>query len=218
MRGVRRQPGGEHLALGEASGEVRGHGIGMGQEPVVALRLCRRGWFRRCAQRGEKLPPGEVEVRAVGEVNVREGADAEGLLTLGLKQRDEPEVAIGRTEGLGHNVLDLGPFALDVLRRENDERLAAPHDGTFHFLDAGRAAGEVAEVDAGPQAGLFDAIEQFPSHPLLIAVAVRDEDVVVVRRWFRHTLADPLSVRRNIRGRFPGRPSRDQSLATPMQA
>ena len=55
----------------------------MGQEPVVVLRLLRRLRFRRLAQRGEELAPGEIVVRAVGEVNVRERADAEGLLALG---------------------------------------------------------------------------------------------------------------------------------------
>ena len=135
-----------------------------------------------------------------------EGPDAEGLLAVGLEQRDQPEVAIGRVEGLDHETLELGPFALDVLRRQDEERLAALQDGTFHFLDARRAWREVAEVDAGAQAGLLDALEQLAAHPLLVAAAVGDEDVVVVRRWFRHALADPLSVRRTSAGDSPAGP------------
>ena len=72
----------------------------MGEEPVVALRLLRRLRLRRLAQRGEELAPGEVEVRAVGEVDVGERTDAERLIALGLEQRDQAEVAICRVEGL----------------------------------------------------------------------------------------------------------------------
>ena len=72
----------------------------MGQGPLVALRLLRRLRLRRGPQRGEELTPGEVVVRAVGEVDVGEGGDAERFFTVGFKERDEPELAIEKLDYL----------------------------------------------------------------------------------------------------------------------
>ena len=110
MRGVRVKPMVEHLALGKSPGEVGRHGIRMGQEPLVALRFLRRFRLRRFAQRGEKLTPGEVEVRAVGEINVGERADAKGPRAIFFQQWDQPQFVTGRAECLRHRSLNLGPF------------------------------------------------------------------------------------------------------------
>ena len=155
--GVRVQPGGEHGALGEAAGEVGRHGIGMGQEPAVGLRLLWRFGLQRRTQRGQKLAPGEVEVRAGGEINVGERANIQRLLTGRLEQRDDAEVAIGWAEGLSHDAFKLAPLALDVLRREYQKRLAAREDAAFYFLDARRAAREVAKINERLKSGLLDA-------------------------------------------------------------
>ena len=78
-------------------------------------------------------------------------------------------------------MFSISPHSLcDVVRRENQQRLAALHHAALHLLDARRAAREVAEVDEGFQPGLLDAIEQFAAHPRFVVAAVGDEDVEFV--------------------------------------
>jgi hypothetical protein len=132
-----------------------------------------------CRSRRQELAPGKVQVRAVSEIDVSQRPDPQGFFARRLEQRDQAQIAIGRVERLKHDRFDLGPSALDVLRREDGQRLAALVYAAFHLLDAGRPAGEIAEVDNGPQPGLLDPRKQLAPHPVLVLVAVRDEHVEV---------------------------------------
>src|SRR5438067_68974 len=104
-------------------------------------------------QRGEKLVPTEVEACIIGEINMRESANAERLFALLLEQRDEAEVTIGRADGLDHDVLDFTPLTLDVVGCEHEQHLAALRHAALHFPNARCAAREIAEVNEGAQTG-----------------------------------------------------------------
>lgn len=64
--------------------------------------------------------PSEVDIRAVDEVNVDERANAKRLRTWHFEQRNQAEVAIGRAEGVSHDVFDFTPLTLDVVGRKHE--------------------------------------------------------------------------------------------------
>lgn len=79
-----------------------------------------------------------------------------------------------------HDALDLAPLAVDVVGRQDQQRLAAFDDTAFHLLDAWRASCEIAEVDESVKTGFLDSLQQLTAHPLLVLAAVGDEDVVIL--------------------------------------
>lgn len=177
MLGIFGKPAVEHRPFRHPAGEVRRHRIGMGEEPAVAPGLPRRLRLRRLAQRGQELLPGKLVIGAVGEVDVGEGGNAEGLFTVGLQQRDDAEFAVCRVEGLNHEVLELAPSAFDVVGRQDEKRLAAFHDAPLHLVNAGRAAREVAEIDERLDPSLLDARQQLAAHPRFVWARVGEKDV-----------------------------------------
>src|SRR5882724_6847961 len=149
MCGVVGQPIGEHGPFAQTTGEVRRHSVGMGQEPLVVRWLYDLRRLRRRAERDEELAPGEVDVRAVGEVDVGESCEAARLGAWCLEQRNQAEIAIGRTSCVSHDAFDLTPFTLDVVGRQDQQRLPAFVYTAFHLFDTRRATREVAKVDEG---------------------------------------------------------------------
>lgn len=59
MRIITRQPVGKHVPFGNTPGEVRRHGVGMGQKPMLPCRLHDLGQLGCGAEGGEELAPGE---------------------------------------------------------------------------------------------------------------------------------------------------------------
>ena len=108
---------------------------------------------------------------------MRESSNTERFIALGLEQWNQLEVSVRRTEGLGHDVLNLSPFAVEVVRCHDYEYLAALTHTALYLGNARCAAAEVSEINERSDSGVLDAWKELAANPLFVTAAIGDEDV-----------------------------------------
>jgi len=104
-------------------------------------------------------------LRRVGKIKIDKGLEALGQLAGCLQNHQEAAPAVGRVERLQQPLLQLGPLALPVGRREDKQRLAAAADSALDLVQNRGCRGKVAVVNAHAQTGGFQRRKQLLVNP-----------------------------------------------------
>jgi len=93
-------------------------------------------------------------------------------------RRDQTRQVSEDQSGLSPRLLQLGPLALPVGRREDKQRLTAAADSTLDLVQDRGCRGKVAVINADAQTGGFQRRKQLLVNPGAVGAGIGQEDII----------------------------------------